>query len=351
MSNDFGTNPDNFAESTQQYVDPHREQHENGYDAIRLLKVAQRTPGDAGSVLYTDGSSPVAVSWSINPYIAGAGRFGSATAPVNHAAGDVTVDGIFSVATDAAPAVDVKAQVTGAMVVSKWFRAGSLAVLTGATTDGDVVGKRVFVEDAKFYAELSSSNPRINLDSNDYLQYTRSSNTLSLVISTSVFVVTATGLFHAGYASFIGTVASLPANTTAGDGNFLRMHVGTDGAFTAGKEFEVVGDALISLTLEVGTTSHLIGKVTTDGEVQIGGDLNHDGSNVGFFNVAPAARQASGANLTNNVTAGGTSDTIANYTDLVTYANDAAAIRNDIYQLTRKLKQVNDALRIYGLLT
>jgi len=31
--------------------------------------------------------------------------------------------------------------------------------------------------------------------------------------------------------------------------------------------------------------------------------------------------------------------------DLTVYANDAAAIRNDIYQLARKLKQVNDALR------
>lgn len=63
------------------------------------------------------------------------------------------------------------------------------------------------------------------------------------------------------------------------------------------------------------------------------------------------AGPTSGANLTNNVTSGGTDDTIANYTDLTVYANDAATIRNDIYQLARKLKQVNDALRLYGLLT
>lgn len=72
---------------------------------------------------------------------------------------------------------------------------------------------------------------------------------------------------------------------------------------------------------------------------------------IGFFATAPAVKQTSGANLTNNVTAGGTTDTIANYTDLVTYANDAAAIRNDIYQLSRKLQQVNDGLRLYGLFT
>lgn len=78
-----------------------------------------------------------------------------------------------------------------------------------------------------------------------------------------------------------------------------------------------------------------------------------DGTNpmISFFGVSAAAQQASGANLTNNVTSGGTSDIIADFTDLTTYSNDAATIRNDIYQLARKLKQVNDALRLYGLLT
>lgn len=71
----------------------------------------------------------------------------------------------------------------------------------------------------------------------------------------------------------------------------------------------------------------------------------------GFYGSAPVAKQTSGANLTNNVTSGGTDDTIANFTDLAVYANDSAAIRNDIYQLSRKVKQVNDALRLYGLLT
>ncbi len=67
--------------------------------------------------------------------------------------------------------------------------------------------------------------------------------------------------------------------------------------------------------------------------------------------AAPAVQQASGANLTNSVTSGGTDDTIANYTDLTIYANDSAAIRNDIYQLARKVKQINDALRLFGWLT
>ena len=72
---------------------------------------------------------------------------------------------------------------------------------------------------------------------------------------------------------------------------------------------------------------------------------------LGFWGVSPAIQQTNGANLTNNVTSGGVDDTIANYTDLSTYANDAAAIRNDLYQLARKLKIVNDALRTIGLMS
>lgn len=54
--------------------------------------------------------------------------------------------------------------------------------------------------------------------------------------------------------------------------------------------------------------------------------------------------------ITNNVTSGGTDDTIANFSDLSVYATDANAIRNNIYQLARKLGQVTDALRTNGLL-
>ena len=75
------------------------------------------------------------------------------------------------------------------------------------------------------------------------------------------------------------------------------------------------------------------------------------GEKLAFFNVTPVVQQTGGANLTNNVAVGGSSDTIANYTDLTTYATDAAAIRNNIYQLARTLKQDHDALRAFGLLS
>lgn len=72
---------------------------------------------------------------------------------------------------------------------------------------------------------------------------------------------------------------------------------------------------------------------------------------IGFLGAAAVVRQTGGADLTNNVTSGGSSDTITNWTDLTVYATDAAAIRNAVYQLARTLKQDHDALRLYGLLT
>ena len=70
-----------------------------------------------------------------------------------------------------------------------------------------------------------------------------------------------------GYLSTRGL--SAPANTTNGDGNFIRASVGADTALPAGKEFQVSGDAIIT------------------GEIEIDGDLNHDGLSLGFRAVAP----------------------------------------------------------------
>lgn len=114
-----------------------------------------------------------------------------------------------------------------------------------------------------------------------------------------------------------------------------------------------------------GTQYVVMASVSTGDRVNIGGTngtgvalihgstvkLEINSTGIGFFATAPIAKQTSGANLTNNVTSGGVDDTITNWTNLSTYSTDAAAIRNAAYQLARKLKQVNDALRAYGILT
>ena len=107
-------------------------------------------------------------------------------------------------------------------------------------------------------------------------------------------------------------------------------------------------------TAPVGTLTNGISIYSVSGDFGMknaAGNLTRLGATVGFFNAAGGAQQVSAADLTNNVTAGGTDDTIADYASLTVYATDAAAIRNNIYQLSRKLKQVNDALRVYGLLS
>lgn len=70
---------------------------------------------------------------------------------------------------------------------------------------------------------------------------------------------------------------------------------------------------------------------------------------VGFFGSAGAIVTSQAA-LTNSVTIGGTTGTIADFTDLTVYATDAPTIRNDIYQLSLALSNVVTALRSYGLL-
>jgi hypothetical protein len=68
-----------------------------------------------------------------------------------------------------------------------------------------------------------------------------------------------------------------------------------------------------------------------------------------FYNATPVVQQTQGA-IVNSVTAGGSTGTIANFTDLTIYANDSTAIRNDIYQLALGLQGCIAALRTYGLL-
>lgn len=70
-----------------------------------------------------------------------------------------------------------------------------------------------------------------------------------------------------------------------------------------------------------------------------------------FYDVTtPIAKPTRGATLTNNVTAGGTTDQIDDFVGTL-YATDAATIRNDIYQLARALRQLDVGLRALGLFT
>lgn len=75
------------------------------------------------------------------------------------------------------------------------------------------------------------------------------------------------------------------------------------------------------------------------------------GASLSFFGAGAVVQQTRGATLTNNVTVGGSNDVIADFSDLTTYSNSAAAIRNNLYQLARAVRMHDVALRAYGLET
>lgn len=109
----------------------------------------------------------------------------------------------------------------------------------------------------------------------------------------------------------------------AAAGGSVHLDAGTGGTNN--------GDVVIGVTL---ARSVLLGGATTK---------------LSFFGAVAANQPNAGGSITNSITAGGTADTFVDYTDLSVYATDAAAIRNNMYQLAAKVKKIDDALRLLGI--
>lgn len=111
---------------------------------------------------------------------------------------------------------------------------------------------------------------------------------------------------------------------------------------------------------------HVTGKIHGTSELELDGDLNHDGTNVGFYGVAPVARQAITA-LTDN-TAAVANDTVENVPvvtgdlgGVATVSLAAAvatvasvnlsfvAVENDIADLTAKVNAIITILETIGI--
>lgn len=171
-------------------------------------------------------------------------------------------------------------------------------------------------------------------------------------IYSSTFTGPAAVLLKAAGSSGAQQVLEIGAQDVGGGG--LIFDPDNDGAL------EPVTDARLNLgkvgkSFGVGYVNRIIAQDINNRDDAVGLQLVPTPTQrLGFFKNGGAAvvRQTGLAvALTNNVTVGGVNGTIANYTDLNVYANDAVAIRNDIYQLARGLKLVSDGLRAYGLLT
>lgn len=79
----------------------------------------------------------------------------------------------------------------------------------------------------------------------------------------------------------------------------------------------------------------------------LGGKLIANVQSFGIFGATPVAQQSVSA-LTNNITPGGTANTLTNYTNLTVYATDAAAIRNNLYQLGLEVSTLRNAMAALG---
>lgn len=88
------------------------------------------------------------------------------------------------------------------------------------------------------------------------------------------------------------------------------------------------------------------GLTVSSGAISLG---NISGT-LGFFGSATVVKQVSGENLTNNVTPAGINGVIPDLT-LSNYNTDGPIISEALYQLARKLAQINLALRNFGLLS
>lgn len=135
-----------------------------------------------------------------------------------------------------------------------------------------------------------------------------------------------------------------------------HVHIGHFDKCSSGTNFQIRldpdGDTQVKAP-GVSTSLSLIGgdSGTSSVTIFVNASVNRitcNNTGVGFFAATPVAQQTVGA-VTNSVTAGGVDGTIANYTDLAVYANDSAAIRNDIYQLARTCAQLATAVRNLGL--
>lgn len=107
--------------------------------------------------------------------------------------------------------------------------------------------------------------------------------------------------------------------------------------------------ATISTSGSCGLRCNVATSATSVWEVDVNNYMTFGFVRVGFFSATPVIQQALGIDFVNNVTSGGTSDTVSDYSSLTIYATDAAAIRGNIYQLARTLNQVTHGLRLLGL--
>jgi hypothetical protein len=128
------------------------------------------------------------------------------------------------------------------------------------------------------------------------------------------------------------------------------------GSATLDSTLKLVGSGSVPTFRTVGTgttTNYSYRAFQSDGTTEIlslkdNGDFSVglSTSSIGLYGGSPTAQGSVGATLVNNVTSGGTTGQIDDFTSLTVYATDAPTIRNDIYQLSKKLNALEAKLKL-----
>lgn len=89
-------------------------------------------------------------------------------------------------------------------------------------------------------------------------------------------------------------------------------------------------------------------RVTT--ALEIDGNLNHDGTNIAFFNQTGGSQQTGLATLTDSTTGGATNNDVAAIGDTTT-VNQGPTINDNFREVLEKINQIRGILNTYGLTT
>lgn len=130
------------------------------------------------------------------------------------------------------------------------------------------------------------------------------------------------------------------------------INIGSAGNNTANMQMVNIASGSGGSAVIIGSDAAHTGKTSIRAGTSSGGGvvLAQSGGRLGFFGLATPVTVQTVTDISNNVTSGGTSNTLTNYTNLTTYSSDASTIKGNFYQIGVKLNAIIDALQAYGLM-
>lgn len=161
---------------------------------------------------------------------------------------------------------------------------------------------------------IIKSGPGIGFLDARYVNVTGDTMTGPLTIDGSTDTVQLIVQGHSSQGSFLALFENSDAVdqiTFGGLGEAVFNEQGNNADFRIEGDTDIVNfvvDASAN-TVQIGSAAtadsakfYVLGKISTSAEMEINGDLNHDGTNIGFFGVAPAARAGATADIKDALT-------------------------------------------------